>query len=243
MEMPAGVEVARVEHGPPVEAHANGLSLIERLIDAGGNPDIEVVERLVALQERQEERAAERAMVEALAAFQAECPAIPRSGRADTGTYEFDFARYDDMVRIIRAPMAKHGLSFTPDFDLEGDGRLKITCRLQHVAGAVRSSTFIGPADTSGGKNAIQAIGSGRSYGKRYTLGDVLGLAHEDDTDGVVTTLIDAQQAADLDAMLDECKPGTRPKILRWVGVNEIGEIPVRWYRDVVKMIEKARQS
>ena len=241
-----GREVARVEHNPPAalqEANTNGLTLIERIIDGGGSLDIDIVERLVALQERQEERAAERAMIEALSAFQAECPLIPRGGLADTGKYEYTFAEYDDIVRTIRPHLVAHGLSFTHDSAFVDGGQIEVTCTLRHVAGATRKSTFRGPADTSGGKNSIQAIGSGRSYGKRYTLTDVLGLATEDDTDGVVDELITEAQAADLSAMLDECKPGTAPKILRWVGVNRVEEIPVRWYKDVVTMIEKARSA
>lgn len=240
-EIPAGKEVARVENGKAVEASPQGLNIIERIIESGGTLDINIVERLVALQERQEERAAERAMVEALAAFQRSCPLIPRGGLADTGKYEYTFATYDDIVRLIREPLATHGLSFTHDFAFPGDGLLEITCTLQHTAGAVRKSTFRGPADTSGGKNAIQAIGSGRSYGKRYTVTDVLGLATEDDTDGVASECITETQAADLSAMIDECKPGTEPKLLRWIGVNRVTEIPVSWYRDAVKMVEKAR--
>jgi hypothetical protein len=39
-------------------------------------------------------------------------------------------------------------------------------------------------SDTSGSKNAIQAIGSTISYLKRYTLENVLGLSADEDNDG-----------------------------------------------------------
>src|SRR5690606_13579685 len=45
-------------------------------------------------------------------------------------------------------------------------------------------NSLAGPADNSGSKNAIQAIGSTLTYLQRYTLIQALGLAAADDDDG-----------------------------------------------------------
>lgn len=224
--------VARQEDTPQIE----GLTLIERALDRG--VDMETIERLVALQERKEARDAERAMAEALAAFQAECPAVRRVGTADVRKngqvqYSYGFAPYDEIVRVIREPLAKHGLSYTHDTKME-NSTLTVTCTLQHVAGARRSATFTGPFDNSGGKNPLQGIGSTRSYGKRYTLTDVLGLATEEDDDGVGSHGADAPTVNDaqlkrLNELADEAG-ADKAAFCKLMGVESMAAIPVTQY-------------
>lgn len=247
-----GMEVASVGEtsSARVDQPDEPMSLVQMALERGVE-DVEVIERLVALQERVEERNAEKAMARALAKFQAECPAIPRVATADVRkngqkVYDYTFAPYDQIVRVIREPLANNGLSYRHDVKVES-GQVTVTCTLQHDDGATRTSTFEGPTDTSGGKNPLQAVGSSQSYGKRYTVTNVLGLATEEDDDGKgahrqeVQTLDDEQIAA-VDALLDEITvPGAKGKMLRWVGVNSVADIPVGWYDDVIELLEKKR--
>jgi hypothetical protein len=54
-----------------------------------------------------------------------------------------------------------------------------------HRGGHSEEATKFYPADTSGSKNAIQAIGSSISYGKRYTASALLNLtSRKEDDDG-----------------------------------------------------------
>jgi hypothetical protein len=72
------------------------------------NVSVEILERLVALQERVTARNAETAMAEALAAFQATCPPIPKTITAEVRkngvkAYEYQFAPLDEVVRVRKA--------------------------------------------------------------------------------------------------------------------------------------------
>jgi hypothetical protein len=56
---------------------------------------------------------------------------------------------------------------------------------LTHIGGHTRESRFRSTADASGGKNAIQGLGSAVQYGRRYTLIDLLNIVQQGvDDDG-----------------------------------------------------------
>jgi hypothetical protein len=70
-----------------------------------------------------------------------------------------------------------------------------VTCILSK-GGYREENSLPGPADTSGSKNPIQAIGSAVTYLERYTLKAALGLSATDDDDAIeanVTQLTDEQ--------------------------------------------------
>lgn len=252
-----GVEVATVEERAVARQEGatpgEGLTLIERALDRG--VDMETIERLVALQERKEARDAERAMTRALAAFQAECPPIPRRGEGKVMKngqfqYSYTFAKYDDIAPIIRPFLEKHGLSYTHD-STQGNNEIEVTCTLRHTAGAKRTSTFRGPFDNSGGKNALQAVGSSRSYGKRYTLTDVLGLSAEEDDDGEGShgqevQTISEQQLATLNRLAGEADADIKA-FCEFMAVDNMAAIPARQFRfaeNVLKeKIERAKKD
>jgi len=77
--------------------------------------------------------------------------------------------------------------------------------------GHSESTSIIGTADTSGGKNSIQGIGSAITYLQRYSLFSILGLAASEsdddgagvdalDTDSVIELLESAKTVAELDS-------------------------------------------
>jgi hypothetical protein len=209
---------------------------------------VEVLERLVALHERVTERNAEVAMAEALAGFQAECPPVPRTRAAEivkngVKQYSYTFAPLDEIVRVIRPHLTKYQLSYVHDARVDKD-RVEITCTLQHAAGAKRTATFEAPIDSSGGKNAIQQVGSARSYGRRYTLMDVLGLTTEDDDDGNGTDAdgeaprLSEDQVANLSDLIEStgAKLGT---FLRWIEAETLADIPASEYDRAVQALKQ----
>lgn len=214
---------------------------------------VEVLERLVALQERVTARDAEQALAEALNAFQAECPPIPRVGKAvvlknGVKQYEYRFAPYDKTLEVIRPYLNAHGLSFTHDSAMV-NGEVEVVCRLQHIMGAGRQSTFRAPVDNSGGKNPLQGVGSARSYGKRYTLVDVLGLSTEEDDDGraaggggggrKAATITEAQEA-DLRALMQEVG-ADEERFREYLGVGFLKEIQATALPGAIQALEARR--
>lgn len=249
-----GTALAEREDAGVPEQVANGAAvgmdegneLIRFALDKGA--DVEVLERLVALQERVADRHAEMAMAQALAAFQAECPPVPRTA---TGHQQNKFAPLDEIARTIRPHLANHGLSYTHDSAVDGS-QIEVTCTLRHVDGATRTAKFRGPFDNSGGKNALQAVGSSRTYGKRYTLTDVTGISTEDDDDGAGAGTpherITDKQLADMEALIEEVG-ASRDGFVKWLekkinrDLGGLADLPAKDYRDAVRALEQKRNE
>src|SRR5690348_10635456 len=179
--------VARVETrqelAVPQSESAAILSVIER---AASNPDVNIdkMERLWAMHRQSVERQAQADYNTALSEMQDELPAVAERGAAKVqGQTRYTFALWEDINTAIKPVLKKHGfaLSFRTDFT---DG-VAVTGVLSHKGGHSEQTTIKLPVDSSGSKNAVQAVASSVSYGKRYTAGALLNLtSHGEDDDG-----------------------------------------------------------
>lgn len=178
-EEPAGLPAVQSET-------AAVLSMFERLArDPTINP--ERIGQLMDLQERAALRHAKQAFAEALTALQQELPAISRRGQIKHGENKPVLARYalwEDIVDAITPVLGRHGFALTFRIGHEAD-RLLVTGVLTHRGGHSEETTMRLPVDSSGAKNAVQALGSSTSYGKRYVAGALLNLTSRgEDDDG-----------------------------------------------------------
>lgn len=173
--------------------------------------DIEKLERLIRLQRERDEDLARQEFCEALSNFQGAVSPIGREDRVDAGRAgRRKYASLGTIFAAIREPLRQHGLSFRFRQQQAGD-QITITCIVSHALGHAEETSLTAAPDVSGGKNAIQAIGSTVTYLQRYTLVAALGLTTcDDDDDGetagsaVVTEAekARAQQAASVKAQL-----------------------------------------
>jgi ERF superfamily len=85
------------------------------------------------------------------------------------------FTSLDNIIETIRAPLASCGLSFAQFPD--GDG---LTTILMHTSGEWLKAT----ANLKLAKEDPQGQGSAYTYGRRYSLSAMLGLATDEDDDG-----------------------------------------------------------
>lgn len=154
------------------------LSVIERM---ALNPEIspERVERFIALKRQVDADAARREFDSAIADAKAEITPVLKNREGHNGKRYADFAAIASAVDPI---ITGHGLSYR--FRTTQSDKISVTCVLSHKAGHFEETTLSGPADASGSKNAIQAIGSTLTYLQRYTLVQALGLAASEDDDG-----------------------------------------------------------
>lgn len=151
--------------------------------------DPEVIKKMMDLQERWEANTAKKAFVRAMTAYKQEAPAVLKKlGKVDftsqKGRTCYSYANLGQIVQEVTALLGKHGLSATWQTAQEGNN-ITVTCHITHEAGHRESVTLTAPADESGNKNRIQAIGSAVTYLQRYTLMAALGIATTDaDDDG-----------------------------------------------------------
>jgi hypothetical protein len=172
-------EVARVERSPD--------RLIALALEKGADPG--TIEKLMDLQERFEAGNARKAYVLAMTAFKIEAPSVLIKGdkvdfQSSKGRTHYNYANLGSIVQEITAILGKHSLSASWETKQNDKDDVIVTCHITHSAGHRESVTLRGPADESGNKNRIQAVGSTVTYLQRYTLLAALGLATGEDDDG-----------------------------------------------------------
>ncbi len=173
-EQPASAQVVAIN-----QSH----EFMAMLLNAATNTalDIDKLQRLIDLKERNDKLMAEQAFNAAVAAYKLREPVIVKNGKAEFMNsrgqqVSYSFARLSDITEAVKAPLAEHGLSFRWEFH-DQEGRISVTCWLQHAGGHAVSCTASGMPDTSGSKNALQSVSSTKTYLERMTLLSVLGMS------------------------------------------------------------------
>jgi len=210
---------------------------------------VEVLERLVALQERVTDRDARMAYVSALSAFRAECPPIKKT-RENTqfqttrgGVKKpVKYAPLEEIDRVARPVAEAHGLIWTWDTRVEGD-LMHVTCKVLHVDGHSESATVSLPFDSKAGASPQQKYAIAQTYGMRYSLIAALGITTADeDTDGGGTgELVDEEDLANLEALISEVG-ADEVKFCEWLGVAHLPAITKRDLPRAVQALEKKRK-
>lgn len=222
------------------------MDLLARAITQG--TDIEVLEKLMALQERYEKNQARKAFDEAMANAKAEIPVIIKNREVDfTSQKGRTNYRYEDLAGLARAidpVLAKNGLSYRFRTSSEPNEPVTVTCIISHRLGHSEENTLSAGRDDSGNKNSIQAVGSAITYLQRYSLKAALGLAASSDDDGksADTAFITTEQ---VDRLISICAEvgGNLGAFCRRLGVDGLPELPARRYGEAVALLEEKRRS
>lgn len=200
------------------------MKLMELAIQQGSGVD--QLEKLMALQERWNKQQAEKQFYEAFNRFQENKPEVKKNKKVEfKGKLQYEFADLAHIQRIVDPILSSNGLSYSWKQKSGENGSITIECILKHVAGHTESNSLTAHPDKSGSKNDIQAIGSGVSYLKRYTLLNALGLSTGHDDDGVGTGLTREEMLqAERDKLMD-------------ILVQYEGKIPPQMYKRAQEII------
>jgi hypothetical protein len=156
-------------------------ALMLKVIETG---NVEVLERFIALREKEEARHAALEFDKHFAEMQAEFVAVLKA--KDVGG-KYKYAPLEDIVAIVGPTIAQHGFSYSWDESaIEGGGKRCMMRISGH--GSSRVNTFDIPQLTATAlQNAVQVAGSMSTYGKRHTFISGFGITIKDeDSDGRV---------------------------------------------------------
>ncbi|WP_322997460.1 ERF family protein [Castellaniella sp.] len=177
----------------PNTTPASAGSILDAIIAASSSADVDAdkLERLMSMYERIETDQAKRAYMAALPLMQAELPIINENGGITdrSGKVQSRYAKWEDINEAIGPVLREHGFGLSFRLSAAADGRQNITAVLSHCGGHQEETTITLMHDSSGSKNAVQAVGSAVSYGQRYTARALLNFqsrAKEDRDDGGV---------------------------------------------------------
>lgn len=229
---------AAIEPIPARRTVATPMEMIQTALANGQS--MEVIEKLMALHERWEASQGRKAFDAAISDAKAELPAIIKNqtaNRGNAGSY-----KYEDLAQIasqVDPVLGRHGLSYR--FRTECDnGKVKVTCIVSHRDGYSETTALECGADTSGAKNAIQAMGSAVTYLQRYTLKAALGLAASKDDDAKVSDMtgITAEQFQSLRGLLEK-SGADEGRFLKHFGVEGLHEMPAAKYAAADAMLRQ----
>jgi len=233
----------------------NPMALIRDAVGRGAG--IDVLEKLMTLQERYEKNEARKAFDAALADAKAELPIIEKnrqvgfdSKKVGAGRTSFRHADLAEIVRVVSPILAKHGLSHRWRCSSEPNEPVVVTCVVSHRDGYFIENTLRAGRDDSGSKNPIQAMGSTITYLSRYTLMAALGLAAAEDDDGgpqLDATPITEVQVTQLKAELK--RVGLKEeRFLKKFEIKQLADLPVGLLEEafaaiVTYAVEKANRE
>ncbi len=246
----------------PADETTAFLQTIERMAI---NPDVDI-EKLKALMEMRKGFLAEKQRIAFDAAFaemQPELPTIDRNGRivvfskADRDAGKTDgkpiqntpYALFEDINEAARPILARHGFGLSFRTGEGQGGKLRITGILSHRDGH-RETDFIDlQHDSTGSKNAVQAVGSSVSYGKRYTTINLLNIVsrspQERDDDGKLgggpARITDEQHAALIDKIRES--GADEAKFLEFLNVKKLSDLPATKFSEAIDCLEIRRQK
>lgn len=167
----------------PIDTQAAEIRPMEVLqIAIQQGADVDKLAKLLELQERWEAGQARKAFTAAMARFKANPPEISKNKHVKFGNTAYHHATLDHVTEQVTKALSAVGISHKWEVDQRNG--ISVTCVLTHELGHSERTTLSAAPDTSGSKNAIQAIGSTVTYLERYTLLAATGLAASEDDDG-----------------------------------------------------------
>lgn len=212
-------------------------------------PDINMsnIERMMKMYEDGLNRQAKIAFAADMAKLQADLPVIDENGMiAHNNKVICKYAKFEDINEAIKPHMKNHGfaISFRSNFK---DSIMLITGILTHKMGYSEETTMQLPFDTSGAKNAVQAIGSSVSYGKRYVLCMLLNIStggQDDDAKSEVQKpgSLDVGRVNRLRNAL-KVTSFTEQQVCDSYGVERFEELPLANFNPILNKLRKAAQN
>ncbi len=201
--------VKQENSGLPAESQAAAMMQIISRAAADPACDLDKMERLLSMKERIDKEENSRQFNADMASMQTEMPSIAERGVG----HNIRYATFEDINDVAKPIMSKYG--FAVSFKVvETERGVKVTGILLHRSGHREETEMTFPSDTSGSKNAVQALGSSISYAKRYIMCAMLNITTRGEDDNgfaaVPEATVSLAQAAELKALLSRCKPETQ---------------------------------
>lgn len=243
----------QIEAVQPVSESAAIFQIIERAA-RDPNVDIDKMQRLMEMREREMNRIAQQQFNEAMKAAQSEMPQVVRNATNDQTRSKY--AKYETISEAIQPIIAKHGFSLSfNEGTTDKQNCIRILCDVMHEGGHTKQYHADIPLDAVGmkgnaNKTATHAYGSTKSYGRRYLKMDIFDVAVKDeDDDGnssspEVVERINEEQIQTLRRLIEE----TQSDIAKFCQLGKIEALPdmlSRDYEPAVRLLneKKARMA
>lgn len=220
------------------------MEMLNRAMMSGAAP--EILEKMMALQERWEKSEARKRFDRAMSAAKAEIPPIRKNRTVSFGAGKTAYQHEDlsEIERTVVPILSRHGLSYRFRTNVT-DKSIVVTCIVSHQDGHSEENSLPGPADTSGSKNALQAIGSTVTYLQRYTLKAALGLSASVDDDATSLNgggALSEAQVINLRAAIVAAGADV-VRFCKLYGIEVPDDLPASKFADAMAKLERKQQQ
>lgn len=117
--------------------------------------------------------------------------------------YGYNYAPLNEILETVRPILAKHRFSVVQMVGHE-EGLVTVRTMLIHESGDSLESTMALPPAEVKGTNEVQQMGASITYARRYMLTSLLGIAGEEDTDGVAPAKREAKKRESQPAKVED---------------------------------------
>lgn len=219
-------------------------ALIRMIQEAVVNPSIDLdrMKRLFEMRAEVIAEEAKRAFAQSLRDAQAEMKPVVKN-KTNTHTRS-TYADLEAISEAIQPIITKHGfaLTFWED-DCQKPNHIRIACEVMHEAGHSKIYHADVPIDAAGSqgkanKNAAQAYGSTKTYGRRYLKCDIFDIAVKDqDTDGnTLSQFITDEQLEELETALTGPNQNVHDFMKHWK-IQNLADLPAKSFKTAMQQI------
>jgi len=168
----------------PVSASPNAVVMMA--MQKGYTP--ELIEKMMALSERNDANEARKAYFEAVAAFKAEAPPVKKD-KYNT-FFKSNYTSLGNLLGTYNPVLGRHGLSVSFPTPEQTETSMTVECRLAHRMGHIEAITMTAPIDKAAigkqsgerSRNPLQDIKSTFTYLRSATCEAILGVAGTEGT-------------------------------------------------------------
>lgn len=161
------------------------LSLnLNRLLELAVERSEEPVKAILELRNTIVKEKAISAYNESMSLLLQEIPVIKKDKvvRNKDGSVRYQYSSYENMIKVLNPLLSKYGFSYRFDVKAVDGNTIEMVCFLKHIGGHTESASIFLPLEVDY-LSKVHSIGALLSYGKRYLLSLLLGIAAEDDID------------------------------------------------------------
>jgi hypothetical protein len=210
------------------------------------NGDLDQAKQMMEMKREFEADEARKSYAQAMSKFRGICPPIAKDSHVKYGQTDYMHETLDGILTTISDALSACGLGVTFPPNVE-DGNIVVTCRITHKDGHFEEGSLPSPPDASGGKNAIQAIGSAITYLQRYTLKSMLGLSAGVDNDANLPPPInylteDQQKEIWAYAQENKIEPDL-DRLLKSQGLTKIEQVLAESYTSLMTALKKKAEA
>lgn len=212
------------------ETEPSIMSIVQQIAASpNAKEQVAVMQALLDMKERQEDREAKRMFIDALTELQGRIPPIGKHGiiKDRNGATRSRYALAEDVCEVVDPLMHEYGFSYTQSVAGIKDGMREFVGTLLHRGGYEKTLSCFLPLDKSQFRTDVQSEGSTNSYTKR-----VLYKAHfnirevgvDDDGSGQGLETISEDEAKDLEIKLQDAKANLGA-FLKYFEIAELKEL------------------